>query len=196
MHEDLRVADTTAITITAIVTTGIASGVIGPAVAASLETRRDGRRFRHERALQDTAEVRTMVDNTGDHLDAVVAAFARMASFEHASRLSLVDARGVKLLDQLEEAIDTMSRSLSRLIVRVGPQSPLAEICRDVIAVAHDIEFELMGVGNSVDLDKDFGEILQELGPIEEKVTKLKLLRPRYDAAAFATVGAELDSRP
>lgn len=186
-------ADTTAITITAIVTTGVASGVIGPAVAARLESRRDERRFRHERGLQDTAEVRVMVDITGDQLDAAVAAFERVTSYEHAPHLSLIDARGIELLDQLEEAIDTLSRSLSRLAVRVGHQSPLTEICRDVISVAHDIKFELMGIGNSVDLKKDQSEIFQELRPVEEKVSKLKLLRPQYDAAAFGAVGAELE---
>jgi hypothetical protein len=186
-------ADTTAITITAIVTTGVASGVIGPAVAARLETRRDERRFRHERTLQDTAEVRAMVDSTGDQLDAVVATFARVISYEHAPHLSLIDAKGIELLDQLEEAIDTLGRSLSRLIVRVGPQSPLAEICRDVIAVAQDIKFELMGIGNSVDLKKDQSEIFRELQPVEEEMSKLKLLRPQYDAVAFETVGVDLE---
>lgn len=67
---------------------------------------------------------------------------------------------------------------MSRLIVRVGPQSPLAEICRDAIAVAQDIKFELMGIGNSVDLKKDQSEIFRELQPVEEEMSKLKLLRP------------------
>jgi hypothetical protein len=71
---------------------------------------------------------------------------------------------------------------------------PLTEICREVISVAHDIKFELMGIGNSVDLKKDLSEILQELRPVEEEVSKLKLLRPKYDAAAFEAVGAELET--
>ena len=86
-----------------------------------------------------------------------------------------------------------MERSLSRLIVRVGPQGPLAEICRDVIAVAQDIKFELMGIGNSVDLKKDRSEIFRELQPVEEEMSKLKLLRPQYDAVAFETAGVDLE---
>lgn len=62
-----------------------------------------------------------------------------------------------------------------------------------MIAVAQDIKFELMGIGNSVDLKKDQSEIFRELQPVEEEMSKLKLLRPQYDAVAFETVGVDLE---
>lgn len=50
-----------------------------------------------------------------------------------------------------------------------------------------------MWIGNSVDLKKDRSEIFRELQPVEEEMSKLKLLRPQYDAVAFETVGVDLE---
>jgi hypothetical protein len=187
------VADTTAITITAIVTTGVASGVIGPAVAARLEGRRDERRFRHERVLQDSAEVRRMIDGTADRLDAVITAFDK-ASVK-TSNLSLIEKRGTDLLDELESSVVGLERALSRLIVRVGSDSPLADTCREVIDAAREVEFDLMGVSNTMDLAM-FNDappppsLSEEMDKVFRGVVKLKALRPHFDAAAHEVAGA------
>jgi hypothetical protein len=186
-------ADTTAITITAIVTTGIVSGVLGPWVAARLEGQRDERRFRHERVMHDAAEVRAMIDETAEKLDAVVGEFDKVARWRNVENLSLVNDKGVQVLDRLQSVVVELERTLPRLIRRVGEGSSLTTIARQIVDVAHELELDLAGVANTMDVNWGAAPsgYFVELDELFQKVEALKTeLRPRFDAAAHGEAGA------
>jgi hypothetical protein len=103
------VADATAISITAI----IAAAVIGPAISAWSERRRDEGRFIHERQLGDAGNLRALLDEGAD----------RLAEIEQ----SLAILRGLFFREGVwtpsDEAIASY-RERPRSVVREPPRVP------------------------------------------------------------------------
>jgi len=139
-----------------------------------------------------------MIDNTADQLDAVISAFDKASSYGYEERLSLVERDGVQILEDLEESVVRLERALSRLIVRVGGESAITDVCREVISAARDIEFELMGVSNKLDMvtlnNAPAPNMFDALEDVFVGVEKLKALRPSYDTAAHKAAGAIIES--
>lgn len=72
----VAMADTTAITITAVVV----AGVVGPAITAMATGRGQKRLFRHERQLRDREDLRAQIDHLAGELNAMARAVSRAHS--------------------------------------------------------------------------------------------------------------------
>lgn len=195
-------ADSTAISIAAIATTGLATGVAGPLIVSRATTRGQARKFRHERAVQDVVEVRQLLDETSEAFNLLLRRFAGLEA--------LINKVGVgtaseEALDELSDRMDQFEATTSRLAMRTGPDSDLAGICRTLISSVEEIQgdlYEASYLRRRLDSDQLCDEDRQKISEEEwmtifnavGKAGNLRQLQPAFVAAAYEVAGAVIQT--
>jgi len=131
--------DSTIIAVVAIVTTGVTTGIAGPAITSWATTRGQKRKFKHERYLRDSAELRDLVDETAVALDELV----RFTELGNVLKGSTDNDRSTQYVTDLQSRIETFERWATRLTIRTGPQSSISQSCSSLSAKASDLGTEI-----------------------------------------------------
>ncbi|HWI97081.1 MAG TPA: hypothetical protein VNS60_13540 [Solirubrobacterales bacterium] len=190
--------DSTAISIAAIATTGLATGVAGPLIVSRATSRGQMRKFRHERAIRDVAELRQLLDETSEAFNFMLRRFAGLDA--------LINKVGVgkaseEALDELSDRIDQFEATASRLAMRLGPDGELTAICRRLIASVEEVQSDLYEADllrRRLDEDRLTDEerkqtTVEEMKTVfnaVEKAGNLRQLQPAFVAAAYDVAGA------
>ena len=146
--------DSTIVAVVAIVTTGIVTGIAGPAITALATSRGQKRKFHQERFLRDSDEIRRHLDSTLGALDSLVRCLTGLGSLVTSLGIG---AASSQLLDELEREAESFNQRLARLTIRVGPDTELIRICDQLIEAVHEVQAELVlisGLGHVLDDDQ------------------------------------------
>jgi hypothetical protein len=190
------VADSTVVTVVAV----LVAGVAGPGITAWATTRGQARKFRHERAASDTAEVRRLLDDTGGALSDMIRYLAGVGALIH--QVGIGEAAS-SVLSELEQKIEDFQATSAHLTIRCGPNTEIAAVCSQLVATAESIEAELTYIGVMIRrLDSDRNDdaereklsqlFLDAVEKVRGSATALRELRPAYVLAAHRLAGAEL----
>ena len=190
--------DATAISIVAIATTGLATGVAGPLIVSRATSRGQMRKFRHEWAIRDIAEIRQLLDETSEAFNLMLRRFAGLDA--------LINKVGVgeaseEALDELSDRLDQFEATASRLAMRTGPGGELTATCRRLISSVEEIQSDLYEahlLRRRLDGDRLTDEDRKEITAEEimtvinavEKAGNLRQLHPAFVAAAYDVAGA------
>lgn len=196
--DNRAMSDTTLISVVAIVVAGVG----GPAITSWATTRGQGRKFRHERAVRDTDEVRRLVDETGAALNEVIRHCASVGSMVHELGIGRASSA---VLGELEEKVEDFEATSARLRIRTGPESEVADVCAELVDAVERLEGQLTYIGMLIRmLDSERGSEAERKSrsdqfqaAIDELLAQAKALRelrPVYIAAAHRLAGAELSS--
>lgn len=158
-------ADSTAIAITSLVVTGVAT-VAAPTISARLQNKRERERAAHEERSADKSELRSLLDETAEALDQL------QQDLRGSTGILIVKAPPPWPDDEVQEALtrvwdtrDRVARLAARLAIRLGRDAAAVRALDDVRAVADDIG-RLVGVSTTA--GGWMSEAPDRLEPIEE----------------------------
>jgi hypothetical protein len=140
-------ADSTAIAITSLIVTGVAT-VTAPAIAAWLQNTRERERAAHEERVADVRELRGLLDETAEALDRLNGQLRGPTGLLILQTPPWPGEDVAEALTPVWDTRDRVARLAARLAIRLGRDAAAVRALDDVQAVADDIG-RLVGVSTT-----------------------------------------------
>lgn len=183
----LDMADTTLIAVAGIAATAL-TGIASPSLTQWLSHRRDEAQRTHERAQDDIAELRSLVDETAQNVARALELYREVRSWliqlgPHFDERATGSTQAFRSLG-LQVDVDT-----TRLSIRLGRDHPLCIAHRRVAQAIVDV---VQHVGIAVSMG-DHADVLDAWNEVKKAGEDMYDAHDRFTEEAVAIVGSRLD---
>ena len=175
-------ADTTAITIASVAIAGVA----GPAITAWATTHAQRRRFDHELEVRDTGELRSLLDEAVEHLNAVERLLFQLERDFRFKGVTDWPAFEQPLSD-FRDANGALNRIRAQLAIRLTEESAVYTALFAAIKVS-------IKVAEVIRNSYEIGDILEEAGSMSKTIEAFRSRRGEFVEAAYVLAGARVEA--